>query len=382
MVQGQFNTSPSSVAQLLSIRNSTLSAAIDPLKPVYTSVCAKLASNSGAYAGIMSGGNAALANWRPLTVRLAGYLGGNVGQARDGVFDMVKGINYALVQGARAFVLEIDYLNVAPCVPVVIYRDAAAYMRSINTGSIQVACDTIAKKAFSNNNYDPVIIMVYFRRVPGGAQQKSYYLTNTAKALAPLTPYFLTSANGTNFNNCANETQLFINPITDYQKKIIVLTNYDTPTLPTTSNPTDNLNFWTNARIYQDDANYTSELGSVTPIKPAGTTPAAVIGSTNQYINTPSSGLATQTTKAVNTFVISMAPLAYTYTATLLNTLLNTLGIQSVPLDVVNLSTSAEHANTLAGRTEPVALQNLSMASNINDPLSFWSNAGYSKKTS
>lgn len=355
---------------------------IDHLPQVNQSVCANLIRNTGAYSGIDASGNAAFIHWRPLTVRLAGYLGGDGNTSDDGVFDMDSGITHALNQGARAFVLEIDYLNDTPCVPIIANRDAAGYMRSFNTGSIQNACKAISDKAFSSN-YDPIVVILYFRRVPEGAQQKSFYLTNTAQALAPLTPYFLTSANGTNFNNCANETQLITNKITDYQKKIIIMTNYDTKTLSDTSNPTDNLNFWTNCRIFKDDANYTdSDLGNVTPVKPTGTTPAAVVGSIDQYKNIPTASFANQNTKTANTFTICMASVkdSYTYTATILDNLFNILGIQCVPLDVINLSVKPEHLASLAGRSDPTNLWSLTRAQNLNDPLSFWTNAGYSKK--
>lgn len=375
-----YKTEPNGVELLVNKRNNDLGT-IDLLPPVSQSVSGNMIRNAGAYRGIDASGNAAFIHWRPLTVRLAGYLGGDGGTSGDGVFDMVSGIGYALKQGARAFVFEIDYLNAAPCVPVIIHRDASGYMRSLHTGSIQKACKAITDMAFSNNNYDPIIVILYFRRVPEGAQQKSFYLTNTAKALEPLTPYFLTSANGTNYNNCANETQLFTNKISDYQKKIIVLTNYDTTPLATAGNPTDSLNFWTNARIYQDGANYSKgELGDVTPTKPTGSTPAAVIGSTNQYMNIPSSSIATQNTNTANTFYISMAPLSYSYTAESLDKLFNNLGIHCVPLDVINLSTTPEHQNSLGGRSDPTNLWSLTRGQNVNDPLSFWTNAGYSKK--
>ena len=370
---------PNGPGLLIDQRKSDLGS-IDSLSPVSESVCKNLISNTGAYSGIDASGNSAFINWRPLTVRLAGYLGGDKDTTNDGVFDMDSGITHALNQGARAFVFEIDYLNDTPCVPVIINRDAAGYMQSLNTGSIQKACKAISDKAFSSN-YDPIVVILYFRRVPEGAQQKSYYLTNTAQALAPLTPYFLTSANGTNFNNCANETQLITNKITDYQKKIIVMTNYDTTSLPTTGNPTDSLNFWTNCRIFKDDEKYTdSDLGNVTPVKPTGTTPAAVIGSIDQYNNIPDASVANQNTKTANTFTICMAPVIYSYTATILNKLFNTLGIQCVPLDVIILSKQSEHKDSLTGRSEPTTLFELTTARNLNDPLSFWTNAGYSKK--
>jgi len=142
---GQFSSAPSSVANLLSIRNQRLSA-ISFLPRVSKSVSSELGGNP-VYRSI-STEKLSLYNWRPLTVRLAGYLGGIHGPM-NGVFDMETGIKYALDQGARAFIFEIDYLEVAPCIPVIMYRDSGGTLRSLNNGSIQKACETINKYAFS-----------------------------------------------------------------------------------------------------------------------------------------------------------------------------------------------------------------------------------------
>jgi hypothetical protein len=69
------------------------------------------------------------------------------------------------------------------------------------------------------------------------------------------------------------------------------------------------------------------------------------------------------------------------------STLLNTLGIQCVPLDVVNLSNTEAHQKTVATSIAPetnirsvTTLTKLAASINDADPLSFWGYAGWSWK--
>jgi len=63
-----------------------------------------------------------------------------------------------------------------------------------------------------------------------------------------------------------------------------------------------------------------------------------------------------------------------------LSLLLNTLGIQCVPIDIIRLGDSPVHAKALTTKVEPVTLADLSNSTNELDPLSFWTHAGWSKK--
>ena len=54
-----------------------------------------------------------------------------------------------------------------------------------------------------------------------------------------------------------------------------------------TSNPKDNLHFWTNARIYTDQDGNGSFIGSTTKGVDAGGTAYVQVGATNQLINMP-----------------------------------------------------------------------------------------------
>ena len=374
---GQYRSTEASIQKLLTIKRQNLSTAIDPLNPNTTSVCNKLLSKSGLYSQITTS-KTAVVNWRPLTVRLAGYLGG-INTSRDGVFDMTKGIQMALSQGARAFVFEIDYLDDAPCQPVVVHRDDQGYMRSLHTGKISEGMKALANMAFTNN-YDPVMVIIYFRRVPTSSSQQSNFFKGVAASLDPLSPYHLGMNEQGNFHNCKSEAQLFTSPITNYQKQFIVMTNYNTNTLPDTSNPKDNLDFWTNARIWVDESGKSSVLGTVTSSVPAGQIPYAQVGSTTQLLNIGTTDQPNYIQTSSNTFKIAMNSVENKLSNAQLNMLMNQLGIQCVPIDVIAAAADPEHAFTIRNYVNPKILKDLSNSMNDKDPLSFWAFAGWSHK--
>ena len=391
--RGQWRSQIDSVNALLSIRRATLSTSIGPLTQISDSVSSSLLANPRIRPYNLinkssegQGDQRALVNWRPLTVRLAGYLGGINGPL-DGVFDMAHGIQMAFHQGARAFVFDIDYLEVAPCQPIIAFRDNTGVMRSLNTGSIRDGCQAIATYAWSNNNFDPVIIIVYLRRIPMGDIQQKNFFGQIAASLSPLSEYHLGQTSQGNFHNCRSESVLFTTPITDYQKKFIVLCNYNTNVMPSTQNPKDNLDFWTNARIYQDPNGKSSALGSVTAAVPTGQVAYAQVGAREQLAVIGEKEQPAIQTTTIAKFSICLGQPDYTYTTAELAKLLNTLGIQCVPLDVLALATTKEHIDTLRLKNTPgsnlaslTTLDSLANAANEKDPLSFWTYAGWSWK--
>ena len=386
---GRYRSRPESIKQLLTLRRQALGMAIDSLPANLESICAKLLKKENPYNSANIPQNSTpMVNWRPLTVRLAGYLGGDI-TVRDGVFDMTKGIQLALTLGARCFIFDIDYLDEKPCEPRVIHRDSNGVMRSLHTGSIKQGMATLNNMAFTNN-YDPVIVVVYLRRLPVGKTQKSTYLKAVAAELSPLATYHLGSTEQGNFHNCRSEKSLFLSEITNFQKKFIVLCNYNTNLLPGTPNPKDNLDFWTNARLYLDPNGMSSSLGSVTTPVPNGQIAYAKVGATQQLLAVPpdttsSPSTTNYITGATNTFTIALSDVEDVFTTAQLSTLLNTLGIQSVPLDVVRLGSSSEYGKTItAKQAAPLSgitdVSVLSNAINPKDPLSFWAYSGWSRK--
>jgi len=377
-----YRSTPTSINQLLSIRRAALGNSVDPLPPNNMSVCSQIINNVVPYKDI-SKNTISLLQWRPLTVRLAGYLGG-ICSAKDGVFDMTKGIQVALTLGARSFVFDIDYLDKSPCQPLVIHRDSGGIMRSLNTGSIQDGMKALNKMAFSQN-YDPVIIILYLRRIPPGQIQADKFLTAIATELDPITMYHLGQTEGPDFHSCGGENSLFTRDITKFQKKFIVLCNYDTTLLRQKKNPKDNLNFWINARIWKHESS-PSLIGSVTPTNKGQVAQYAKIGSTNDFLTIPGSKSDASSsfhTASSSVFTVALSSLEQTLTVSQMHTLLNVLGIHCVPIDVIRLGENPEHLKALKLKdANPVptnVVPDLTDARYDTDPLSFWTYAGWSR---
>jgi hypothetical protein len=379
---GLYRSETESINNLLSIRRQILQSSIGPLAPNYESVSGNLLAKRGVYAQITEN-KTALVNWRPLSVRMAGYLGG-IHTVRDGVFDMNAGIQLAIQCGARCFIFEIDYLESRPCEPRLIHRDEQGVMRSLHTGSLEDGMTALNNMAF-NSNYDPVIVVVYFRRIPIGKTQQSTFMKAVAAALDPLSTYHLGSTEQGNFHNCRSESHLFTSEITNFQKKFIVLCNYNTNLLPSTPNPKDNLDFWTNARLYVDPSGASALLGNITASVPNGQVAYAKVGSTQQLLKIPSDSNGSPTTtnyvtNTSNTFTIALSSIEDVFSTAEMSTLLNRLGIQCVPIDVLRLACTKEHVTTMTNPPQPGKVNDLANATNPKDILSFWVHGGWSRK--
>jgi len=376
-----YTEDPKKVATLISIRRQDLSSAIDRLPSVETSV---IASSSGtAPWSSIPNNKITLVNWRPLTVRLCGYLGGANG-IRNGVFDMNYGITKALKLGARGFFFDIDYLEAAPCAPVLLYRDEQGYKRSLMSGSVKDGMTAIANNAFLNNQ-DPVLIFVYLRRVPKGPKQQNTFFTNLAKALKPLDSYFLKTINGNSAFGLQSELTLFTTRITSFSNNCIVMINYNTTTLTGTSQ--DNLNYWNNARIYQHTTGTGSSIGKITP---AATSPSAYVqvADAKEILLMTADQQAAFAEKNRSVFTIAIREPEYQYKSSDLEILLNKLGVQSVPIDVLSNAASPDHIaaleesrkNTIAKSPLKVSDLSIDLSTSKKDPLAYWYFAGYSIK--
>lgn len=399
MTHNKFRSDRPSVDTLLMQRRSILGQRIEGLIQVDRSVCSNLINSVNPYKLIVSGKGTclderALVNWRPLTVRLTGYLGGidTNNPSLDGVFDMDNGVRHALHLGARGFLFDIGYLDAAPCEPCIIFRDDSGIKRSLNEGSIKDGMQALASYSFRSNT-DPVLVILYLRKIPAGENQRNKFFKKIATALDPLAQNHLGLTDNGNFHKCLSESSLFHNPITIYQKKFIVLVNYNTADIVNTSrNPKDNLHYWTNARIYEDPAGPGSALGAVTTTAPTAPAAVAHVGLASQIINinttTGSKEMTNYLTSSRDVFKIVISSPDYKYSMRDLNKLLNELGVQCIPLDVLNLGITRTHANdtlknymSIPNDTTRAGLSDkLSKYTNANDLLSFWTYAGWSWK--
>lgn len=190
-------------------------------------------------------------NFYSFGCRFTGYLG----PMKEGYWEPAFMIDVALKAGCRTFVLDIDYID--ECVkdnkyyPRIVVRDVNNRLRikhnshimcnSEQNSNIREVCDLISQKAFSedlNNSTDPIIIVLYFLRVPSDLAGNSLpdsstivldYYSDVAKCLSPFTNRLLTNElNGGTFNRQANEDTLIINNITDYNNKVLIFSNAET----------------------------------------------------------------------------------------------------------------------------------------------------------
>lgn len=401
------NQPMSDVNTLVSMRKNIIDGKIGSMSPNGTyrnnSLTAKLSANPRVVPYTLisspSGDPTAMVNFRPLTVRLAGYLGGPQ-SIMNGVFEMSTGISQALNLGARAFVFDIDYLDKYPCQPAVMFRDASGIKRSLNTGSIKNGMQQIATRAFEYDNLDPVLVILYLRRVPKCPKQKAKFFEKIAISLDPLSPYHLGQTQDGNFHSCQSESALFTTPIVNFQKKIIVMTNYNTTSLEGTQNPKNSLNWWTNARIWQHPSGLSNTLGSVTSAAPTSPGAYAQIGDLSQFLgvgpDSPDSGGPKPTSEFQSStlakFTIALAPPEVPITVNEMSKLINTLGVQCVPLDVLALGQLDAHVATMQWKSRspnnvpnatPTTLAHLSDLRPDNSPdlLAFWTYTGWSRKS-
>lgn len=375
--QSLHTSAPNSVMILLNARNQTLGKSIDTLAPNITSVSNGILTKTVPYNhATINDSNITLLNWAPLTVRLAGYLGG-LTSVSNGVFDMANGIKYALHLGARSFIFDIDYLDTAPCQPVLIHRNVSKTKVSINTGSIRDGMQALNDKAFTNN-YDPVIIVLYLHDIPDGKKQRESFFTAIANAMKPISANHLGLTDGGNFHNCGSESIVFTSNITDFQKKFIVICNYDTTQIPKKSNPKDNLHFWVNARLWQN-INSSSTIGSVTTTAPAGTNIYATVGSTSDFLSLTTTARSSFPSTNNNIYTIALGPVEETLSMANVTVLLVALGIQSIPMDVIRLGEHPNHTAALAAaaRIRPLSLNAIVAPPNLTDQLGYWIWAGY-----
>jgi hypothetical protein len=179
----------------------------------------------------------ALVNFAPLTVMNPGYLG----PLENGVYKENEAVSAALKAGARCFVLPIDYHEnsglpqpafPAAGDPCLLQRDTGGVIRSLNAGSIQKVCESLANLAFNDVislRTDPLVVVLYFVKTPQ-PNTKEYlrYCSKVAKELNPLIPFMLGQAPEGVYNRQARQDELLYTSLQNLERKIIIMNNIDT----------------------------------------------------------------------------------------------------------------------------------------------------------
>jgi hypothetical protein len=298
-----------------------------------------------------------LVNIQPLTVKQAGFLG----PLDAGVFQEATAVKNTLNAGVRTFLFQIDYHEdekkdpaLFPKVkePCLLYRDERGTLTSTNAGSIQKMSQALADLAFSErtpSNTDPIVIILYGARVPYDpvTDPKGYlaYCTKIATQLKPLTPYHLGMMTNGDYHRQALQGQLFTTPFASFEKKVIIISNFDTTLYRNVTKmglapyaPSDDLDYWTHAQIFKDDPGLSSTAPTlgVTTVAPPTLTPRAKIYSLDTLRSVLAAGeaaISAWATKNKSVFTIVMPSAMMNPTYEEIDIMNNKLGLNVLPFD-------------------------------------------------
>jgi hypothetical protein len=241
-----------------------------------------------------------LVNFYALGCRFPGF----IGPKENGYMDLDLGVQTAVAAGCRVFVLDIDYIpscgSSDKAFPQLVVRDIQGKLQ-INENSnmplcnnekasnLKTLCERINTYAFSSsaqNASDPLILVLYFHRVPQGSYKSKEvldYYSKVARALAPLKNRFLKNEmEGGTYYRQKQEGRLLMNPITTYNGKVLVFTNANTSGFREvqTYSSYEDLDYITNLRL-----SYTQTKLGVTE-NDSGST-FGVLQTVDDYLNTP-----------------------------------------------------------------------------------------------
>ncbi len=279
-------------------------------------------------------------NFHVLGARLGGFLGNST---TGGLYAADRAVELALRKGCRLFMLEIDYLERAPEVPVLVYRDPAANNLSRNTGSIGAVMRALKKHTKDQKLIadDPLIVVLYMRRIPGdnpSSKEALNFMGAVAAELQAVVPYlYKPPASG-----AITEADVLKQPLEAYANSIVMLTNADTTGFTSdnavTITEARKLNKYIHARLYAGMAK--GPLDSMEAPK-AGSVAGAKAYSYDYCLTLPKTGQTAD--EARNTWSLVMTPsLDVPPTAAELDLVMDTLGIQGVVVDVFADGANAE----------------------------------------
>ncbi len=280
-------------------------------------------------------------NFHVLGTRLGGFLGNS---ASGGLYSADRAVELALRKGCRLFLLEIDYLERAPEVPVLVYRDLAGNNMSRNTGSIGGVMRALKKHTKDQKLIadDPLIVVLYMRRIPGdnsSSKEALNFMGAVAGELQAITPYlYKPPASG-----AITEGDVLKQPLEAYANSVVVLTNADTSGFTSDNAATiteaRKLNKYVHARVYAG-----STKGPIDGLEDAkaGSIAGAKAYSYDYFLTLPTTGQTADTAR--NTWSLAMSPsLDVPPSATELDLLMDKLGVQGIAVDIFSEGANSEN---------------------------------------
>jgi hypothetical protein len=275
-----------------------------------------------------------LINYNILGCRVAGYYGAEGG----GVFDEENAVRVALRAGCRAFTLNISTVESAEGA-IMVARFENGDMTSLNIGSVRRVATALMQHAPTN---EPIILLLYFDRVPASTQASIKLMMDVATALGPLRDRHLGMTDAGDYRRQAMQDTLFIQNRSQFDGKFIILTNANTSlfrpgVLPSTKGlpaitPTNDLDLWSHGQIFSVTSTglgITALVGKSRTSGPIVETPAFYMGiPETQYVNVVADS------KVKWTIAMDAGVDNKPIDIKVLNTMLNTLGVSCIMTDV------------------------------------------------
>jgi hypothetical protein len=282
-----------------------------------------------------------LLNFCVLGHRLGGYAGPKV----NGVFAEEEVMDICIQGGVRLFIFDIDYIN-DTLKPKVVCRDKTGNLLSNNTASIRKCMRAIRKNMdLGATKGDPIIIVLSFLRYPDTPQKVYRFMSDVARELYSITKYMLRQTTSAVYDKQRMASELFLRPITDYENKVIILSNANTSifndpdmkkyniSIGESINQYTNLDLYINARIFTNtDDTLLSHLS-----KPEKSDVVSVrANSVNFYQNIPDKDTSNVVNDTKKEFTIAMN---YTFsddtpTDDMLKLLHGTYGVNCIPVNL------------------------------------------------
>jgi hypothetical protein len=337
--------SKAAVAASTATTGATLNAkTANALIPATTTTPLSTALTPSGTAKKLAPGEYTLVSLQPRAIKQTGF----VGPLPNGSFDSISAVSQALRSGFRFLTLQIDYLDTVldttkfptPGIPTLIYRGDNGALLSTNSADIGSVAQMIASLAFRPEvpNYtEPLFIYLHIVRAPSPIRQTDKYidfLSAIATALNPLAPTHLNTTPLGIFTRQKNEDTLINTSLNAFAGQTIVLCNADTTIFRNTTRqiaPANDLDYWTNIRVY---LNTSDDIIGITQAPPSGVAPAAIVVYLADLLELSTDNTDQFMFKNKGKFIITMAPQLDNPDVEQLDTLLNTIGVNVVPLDI------------------------------------------------
>lgn len=319
-----------------------------------------------------------LLNSQPMTIKQAGYFG----PAEGGKFKPEEAVTQALKSGFRSFVLKIDYLNgqkdpqnfEKAGEPTLLYTSESGSLLSSNSGSIEKVSKAIFDVAFTPTvpNYThPVMLYLHVNRAPSPTKEPErhmQFLSKIAKQLGPLSPFHLGLTPLGIFHRQKNQDALLTAPLSSLQGQVIIASNVNTDMfrIEKKSNekryaPADDLDYWVNLRVNLDTDDDSMGLAQMAADSKQS---RAVVVPASRILSLKGPKADSFALKGKQRFVIAMTDPYKNPTSEDLDYLLNTLGVNMVPLDIFSDDLDSTKAllrvyENKSFRSKPEALQKI-----------------------